>query len=354
MMVARRPDVVLWGAGMVAGVHAEACRSLGWRIRAVASRSPERARTLARTVHARAVTYDDAVRQRLGDVAIVATPPARHVDDAVALLEAGYHVVVEAPIACTLDEADRLVAAEWRVGRPVLYSEHLVASPTVDALLARIGSMGLVTHLSARAVQPPPVWREHDRATWGGGALFDLGVHPVGLVVRTAAEAGAGGPVHVGAVVTDSGTDHEHATVRVDFEVGLRATIVVGWQPHGFPDWDLQASSAASVLRAELYPAPALEHDGEPVTVGPARTSGPSLVDDYGYAPQLSRYWTTIRTGRPVPATSQLGRLVLDVVMAAHWSAGHDAVGVDLPFAGPRDRTAHQLFSSSPGRDPSR
>ncbi len=342
----RRPDVVLWGAGMVAGVHAAACQSLEWPVRAIASRTAERASELARAVGAPASTFDDLVAQRRGDIAIVATPPANHVDDAIGLLRAGYQVVVEAPIACTLADADRLIAAETAVGRPVLYSEHLVASPVVDGLLTDVVQIGTLTHLSARAIQPPPTWRAPGGTDWGGGALFDLGVHPVGLVLRTAAEAGAGPPEHVNAVITDASTAREHATVRLRFAGGLVATIVVGWQPGAAPDWDLQASSAAGVLRAELYPLPTLEHNGEPVTtgLGPG-PGGPSLVHDYGYAPQLKRFWTNVRTGRPVPTTSHLGRQVLDVISAAHWSAGRNAIDVALPFQGPRNLTPRQLLA---------
>ena len=94
-----------------------------------------------------------------------------------------------------------------------------------------------------------------------------------------------------------------------------------------------------------LYPRPSLEHNGEAVGSS-SRPLGPSLVDDYGYAPQLKRFWTNIRTGRPVPATSQLGRQVLDVISAAHWSAGRNAIEVPLPFAGPRDRTPRELLHS--------
>jgi predicted dehydrogenase len=339
----RRPDVVLWGAGMVAGVHAAACQSLDWPIRAVASRSPDRATQLARTVGANPCSFDDALAERRGDIAIVATPPMAHVDDAIRLLDAGYQVVVEAPIACTLADADRLIDAEQRVGRSVLYSEHLVASPVVDGLLSDVGGIGALTHLSARAIQAPPTWRSASGSDWGGGALFDLGVHPVGVALRVAAEAGAGPPALLTAVVTDASTEREHATVRLHFTSGLVATIVVGWQPGATPDWDVQASSASAVLRAELYPRPSLEHNGESMGVG-ARPLGPSLVDDYGYAPQLKRFWTNIRTGRPVPATSQLGRQVLDVISAAHWSAGRKAIEVPLPFSGPRDRTPRDLL----------
>lgn len=335
--------MVIWGAGMVAGVHADACRALGWPVRAVASRDLDRAAALAAAVGSRPCRYDQLTTERLGDVAIVATPPANHVDDAIALLQAGYHVVVEAPLACTLADADRLVAVEQQLGRPVLYSEHLVASPVMDALLADAGGIGRLTHLSARAVQPPPAWRRASGVEWGGAALFDLGVHPVGLALRTAAETGAGPPDQVTAVITDAGTHHERSTVKLRFAGGLSATIVVGWEPDASPDWDLQASSASAVLRAELYPAPSFERNGDPVAgVGP--DGPPSLVDDYGYAPQLKRFWTAIRTGRGVPATSRLGRQVLEVIAAAHWSAGRNAVEVPLPFRGPRDRTPLDLL----------
>ncbi len=341
----RRPDVVLWGAGMVASVHAAACQSLGWPVRAVASRDLARSTTLARSIGARPLPYEALLDDRLGDLAIVATPPAAHVDDAIGLLTAGYQVVVEAPLACTLADADRLIDAEARFGRAVLYSEHLVASPVIDALLADVGSLGLLTHLSARALQAPPTWRRDDEASWGGGALFDLGVHPVGLVLRTAAEAGAGSPTSLTAVITDAGTDREHGTVKLRFASGLLATIVVGWQPGATPSWDLQASSASGVLRAELYPQPSLEHNGDPMPVGAPTGGPPSLVDDYGYAAQLKRFWTNIRTGRPVPATSLLGRQVLDVIAAAHWSAGRNASEVPLPFPGPRDQTPRSLLA---------
>ena len=350
-MTARRPSVLLWGAGMSAALHADACRVLGWPVRAVVSRSPARAAALARKVGAKVITAESALAGRATDVAIVATPPSNHVDAAVALLDAGYHVVVEAPLACTLDDADRLLAEEAAAGRPVLYSEHLVSAPAVDAMLGAIDSLGRLTHLSARALQPPPDWRtvtstdSTDDPGWGGGALFDLGVHPLGAALRVAAESGAGGASSVSAVVTDVGTDNEHANVQVHFSGGLTATVVVGWSPGQSASWDLQASSTSGVLRVEFFPTPSLERNGDPVPL--ARTGdGPSLATDFGYATQLARFWTTVRTGRPVPVTSRVGRAVLEVVCAAHWSAGHGAVEVPLPFSGPTDRTPRQLFAA--------
>jgi hypothetical protein len=36
---------------------------------------------------------------------------------------------------------------------------------------------------------------------------------------------------------------------------------------------------------------------------------------------------------------------VLDVICAAHWSAGRSAIEVTLPFPGPRDLTPAQLMA---------
>ena len=52
-----------------------------------------------------------------------------------------------------------------------------------------------------------------------------------------------------------------------------------------------------------------------------------------------------IRRPRPLPATSRLGRQVLEVISAAHWSAGRNAIEVPLPFTGPRDRTPRDLLT---------
>ncbi|HRA41823.1 MAG TPA: Gfo/Idh/MocA family oxidoreductase, partial [Pyrinomonadaceae bacterium] len=45
------------------------------------------------------------------DVVSVATPTETHCEIACAFLESGVHVLVEKPIALTLDEADKMIAA---------------------------------------------------------------------------------------------------------------------------------------------------------------------------------------------------------------------------------------------------
>lgn len=338
----RRPDVALWGAGMSAGVHGAACQALGWPVVAVASRQPERAQKLAANLRAKTLTYDQMLHQRVADIVVVTTPPSCHAADTRRLLDIGYHVVVESPISCSRTDADQIIEAEENAGRPVLYSEHLASAPAIDALLARASGIGKVTHLSARAIQRRPTWRTSSETEWGGGALFDLGVHPIALLFRTAEVSGLGPATSVTASMTPEG-----ANVLIMFASKVEATLSVKWMPDTSPDWDLQVSSAQAVLRVDLYPTPTLEVNGDLLHIDSEPPSRHSIVHDYGYAAQLRRFWGDIRTGRPVPATTDFGRQVLEVVCAAHWSAGSASRSVPLPFTGDRTLSPIELWNAA-------
>ena len=99
--------VALCGAGMIARAHAMAAGSVGARVVAVASRSPESATKLATEIGSRVVDYD---RLPAGaDIVVVATPPGAHFDHTAHALERGAAVLLEKPMVLTLNEADRLV-----------------------------------------------------------------------------------------------------------------------------------------------------------------------------------------------------------------------------------------------------
>lgn len=342
------PSVVLWGAGMISGAHAAACHSLGWPIVAVASRSPERARARAAEVGALAAGYDELLARRAAELAVVCTPPARHAADVVRLLNAGYHVVVEKPLATTLRGADEMIATERRVGRPALYAENLASSPAVQALLARLPHVGTPTHVSARAVQAAPTWTDMTTSSWGGGALFDMGSHPVALVLLAAMASGLGAPTSVSARLQpvdrdDPASTDGDADVRLGFAGGLTASLAVGWRAEQVPTWDLQLAGDTDVLRIDLFPSPTLEHNGEPVALHVPDVT-PRSVAEYGYRPQLGAYWYDVSVGRTPVTGLGFGRAVLDVICGAYWSAGRDGELTPLPFRGPRDRNPFELW----------
>ena len=222
-----------------------------------------------------------------------------------------------------------------------------------------------------QALQQRPDWGDFLTAEWGGGVLFDLGVHPVAVALllagvdpRHRTPAGHQTPGHQtrgqevpGAPRVTSvrgrleGADDievdEHAEVEITLDTGLVLRVVASWRA-STPRWDLQVASDEGVVRADLLPHLTLEHNGDPVAV-PA-PSGPTdlpQLHQFGYVAELTELTATLGRGVEPLAGAELGRLVLEVVCAASASAAAGGRPVALPFSGPRDRTPQQLWQST-------
>lgn len=122
------------------------------------------------------------------DGVVITVPNAFHEELTVAALERDIHVLVEKPLAHTLESAERITAAAadsdafCAVGLVMRYYE------AVSELLARVdeGRFGTVQHVEARYVRrngtPTSGWFV-DPELAGGGALIDVGVHVLDLAM---------------------------------------------------------------------------------------------------------------------------------------------------------------------------
>jgi predicted dehydrogenase len=115
-----------------------------------------------------------AARPRLADAVVVATQDREHVGPAIAFADAGYHILLEKPVAPTEEEGLAIAAAAERSGVRLAVCHVLRYTPhtrLVKNLLGRIGALVAVQHLE-------PVgwwhfahsyvrgnWRRADRAT---------------------------------------------------------------------------------------------------------------------------------------------------------------------------------------------
>jgi len=334
----------LAGAGWMAAVHGLAVRSLpGQQVVAVASRTREAAAALASETGGEVVAYDELPAG--ADIVVVATPPGRHAVDALRAMAAGTAVVVEKPLCTTLDQADRLVRVV-EAGGMLTYAENLLFADATGTALSEIASIGPLRHLSARALQPRPTWGDFTRRHWGGGVLFDLGIHPLALLVRAAGTRVAGVRARFDAAPDVEVEDHAQLTLR--FDTGLTAELEVSWRAPS-PVWDLQAASDGGVVRFDLLPELALERDGEPVALPPLPEEGeraavPPQLHQLGYLEQLRDAEAAWRAGRPSTISDvHLGRDLLEIICAAAVSA-RSGEEVPLPFTGPRDRTPAELW----------
>ena len=338
--------VALYGAGMISRAHGAAALLASLPVAAVASRTAERAAERATEFASTPVTYSQLTDGSVpADVVVVATPPQCHAADAIALLDTGAAVLLEKPLCRTLAEADAIVAAAARNGGRLLYGENLAYAPGVQQLITLVPQLGQLTHLEVRSLQGLPPWGDFTSDEWGGGALFDLGVHPLAVALLLANASGAGMPTAVSARL-EGGSGHgsdEWAEVLLHYPTGLVARVESSWKAGPTPLWDAQLASPTGVLRTELLPTPMIERDGEPVPMAPVRSPIPA-IEQFGYQAQLLALIANTREGTEPVMSASFGRFVLDIVCAAYQSAGRDSEPGSLPFSGPRDRTPLQLW----------
>jgi predicted dehydrogenase len=201
-------------------------------VQAVASRRPGVAAEYAKRQQIE-VAYDgyEALLADPGiDIVYNALPPSEHARWSIAALEAGKHVLCEKPFAMNAGEAEAMVAAAQRTGRHLIEGFHDRYHPVFLHLLAlrNDGLLGNIKSIKAEfatTIPFDPTSIRHDPAT-GGGALMDLGCHPVHWVRTVLGE-------EPDMVVAASGTRNqlgvdESITATLRFPSGVLADVSCG------------------------------------------------------------------------------------------------------------------------------
>ena len=338
-------DYALAGAGWISAVHGLAVRALrDGRVVAVASRTESSAAARAAETGGAVVTYEELPAG--ADIVIVATPPAHHAVDALRAMAKGAAVVVEKPLCTTLVDADRLVRVV-EAGGMLTYAENLLFADPVSRALSEIAALGPLTHLSARAMQPRPTWGDFTHRHWGGGVLFDLGVHPLALVLRAAGMAQPTG-VRAAFDASDDVEVDDRASIQLRFDTGLVASVEASWR-ESQSVWDLQAASDTGAVVLELQPEVRLERNGDVIDLPapPPDTGYPPQLDQFGYIDQLRDAELAWRSQRSSSISDvHFGRQVLEIVCASALSA-RSTTETPLPYRGPRDRSPIELWRPS-------
>jgi len=174
-------------------LHAEPLhRMSGYGVTAVCDQSGKRLARAADELSARA--YDDAqdlIEDPDVDLVVVAVPGNLHASLTIAALNGGKHVVVEKPMAGTIEEADAMLAAAERNKRLLVafHNRHWDEDYRMLKALVRRGELGELLNMDSRIMsfgaewasygvpEFNPTWRV--QAAYGGGFLADWGPHMV-------------------------------------------------------------------------------------------------------------------------------------------------------------------------------
>jgi phthalate 4,5-cis-dihydrodiol dehydrogenase len=220
------------GLGMAGAVmvHAAAAHP-DFALRAAAERHDGPREAFARDFSAR--TYRDVAAlcdDPAVDVVYVATPHQFHAEHAIAAAERGKHIILEKPMALTLDECDAIIAAVEQRGVHLIVGHTHAFDPSVRLMrnliaggeLGRVGMMATwnYTNFLYRPRRP----EELDTAR-GGGILFNQVPHQIDTVRLLA--GGRVRSVRANTQVLDPARPTEGGCVAwLEFEDGAAASLV--------------------------------------------------------------------------------------------------------------------------------
>jgi len=179
--------IAIVGAGAIANAHAEAlAASPHFQMIMVVDVDGARAAALAGKFGVPSATSIDAITNGSIDAAIVSTPPSTHHDIAIALLEAGVHVLCEKPFAIGRNNARAMADAAKRSSRILTMATkfRFVDDLTIarDAIAAgKIGTLYRVQNIFASPVDMTGRWNLNPTFS-GGGVIIDNGTHSVDIM----------------------------------------------------------------------------------------------------------------------------------------------------------------------------
>ncbi len=319
--------VCIVGCGFMGGIHAQ-----GWqavpeaKIVAVVDQQLERAQVLARQYECAAYSdFAEALARLEVDVVSVCIPTFLHAEATVAAAEAGKHVLCEKPIALTLEDADKMIAAadksQVKLGLGFMRRHTPVLTDLKDLLA--IGELGRPVLYHASDVRElRPKLEMHD-AQANGGPVIDMAVHLIDLwntifdsqPVSVSAQGlmiGKDRPEikHIADIAVDT------ATITVKYASGDIGTFVVSWglplkvNPDQYKD-----QIYAPLGLGELYFAGNQQELRLMGENGIWQTR--AISHQHMYQNQIHSFANWVLTDEPFPATGEDGRQALLVALGA-------------------------------------
>ena len=208
------PRIAVLGCGYWGSNHIRTLKALG-ALRAVADANAARAEGFASEQECLAITPDELFDRDDVDAIIMALPPQFHAEYAIRAARAGKDLLVEKPIALTVEDARAAVDAASDNNRIFMVGHVLRFHPAFEMLerLIADGELGEIKYIHSHRLGLGKFHTEND-------ALWDLAPHDLSMILAITGVA----PMEVrgeGAALLDNLSDFAH--LHMLFENGVRS-----------------------------------------------------------------------------------------------------------------------------------
>jgi len=253
------------------------------------------------------------------DAVVIASENAKHAELAVAAAEAGKHMIVEKPLATTLEDAERMIRAAERAGVK-LQQAFVMRWHDATVAVKRMLDDGAVGKILAITTTNhgkfPGLWFDDPKLA-GGGAVMDHTVHTADLMRWYTKDEIDEVYAVIGKNIRSELRSEDCALISLKFRGGVIGSIDCSWSRHeGWPIWGdvyLGIFGTDGYIVVDAFRSCInVVVDGKPLTwhyFGP--DADYNMIKDFVYA---------VFEDRPPRATGYDGYKALEVALAAYES----------------------------------
>ncbi|MBE7176784.1 MAG: Gfo/Idh/MocA family oxidoreductase [Mucilaginibacter polytrichastri] len=345
-----KTKVALLGAGFISDIHVESYQRFvpDAEVVAVYARDAEKARAFAEKHHIpnHYSSLDEIISRPDCDVVDICLPNFLHHEATLKAAAAGKHIIIEKPLAVTLQQADEMIAACKNAGVKLMYAEELCFAPKYERArqLVAEGAIGEIYMLkqSEKHSGPHSDWF-YDVNLSGGGVLMDMGCHAMAWFSWV-----LGKDVKPKSVLASMSTvlhkartqGEDNSVVIVEFENGVTCVAENSWAKHGGMDDKSEFHGLGGVIYSDLFlgnSSMTYSKNGYGYAMEKTDTTqGWSFtifeeVFNQGYPHELEHFISCVRNNTEPKVTGEDGRRALELIYAAYASAG-EGKKIALPF----------------------
>ncbi|MBU1175731.1 MAG: Gfo/Idh/MocA family oxidoreductase [Alphaproteobacteria bacterium] len=310
------------------------------RFVAVCDISAERANAVAQRIGAKAYTdYRDILADPEIEAVDLPLPHHLHFEVASSALEAGKHVLLEKPMAPSIQECEALAALARRKGLTLGVAENTPFVPAYVEAKALLDSGALGTLRSVRTlISGSEVHRLRDTSNWKGrtagsigGAIFDAGPHSFFLLNWM-----FGGIATIRAVtaklveeaeVEDNALVNGRLNSGALFSSEFTFTAEIPWGER----LEIYGSAGSIVIDHLLNPSFVHYRGGSDISgARGAADPDPKYWKARSIAAGVGGFMAAVRRGLPAPVSPQAGTDAIRAVMAAYESVSKGGLEVKL------------------------
>ena len=317
-------NVGIIGAGWFGGFHAQAIAQLE-HVQLVAACSTNAASLEAFCARHGVRGYasaQDLLQDPSINAVVIATPHHQHTEITLHALQAGKHVLLEKPMAPTLEECQRIVQAAHGA-RSTLMVGHTnrfsLQYCTAKAILES-GELGEVRLASSTMSK---YWFEPNRRPWhlerdtGGGMLLTAGIHALDRLMWLIGHPVSSVTAQLGTHFHDQAAD-DGAMLFLRFKGGTAASVTSVGYRHGAPNHTTELIGTLGALRVDYA-------NGVQIGQHEHWTQVPDSSREDWMLEALTQEWRAfvhaIQTHTEPPVTARVALDVMRVIFAAQTSS---------------------------------